>query len=167
MIFSGNTVYRGRGALINHNGVPGERTGTVFRDNVFDSTGSHFPIVPSREVQVIYMNNVSDALFTSNVIRSDVGGELAYISGSSSNTFSGNRWLDVRPAARALPCVRLTDGARDNTFVGDLFRTGAPAGAIVAQRSSSALVGDSVFAVSGGRPTTTDASSRIILVDDE
>jgi hypothetical protein len=164
MVFSGNTVYRGRGAMINHNGAPGEWTGTVFRDNVFDGTVDHMGVTPPREVQLIYFNNVSGASFTGNQVTGDSGGELAYISGSSGNTFSGNRFVDRRPAAAAFACVKFATASRDNRFAGELFQTAATEGAILAQDGSTGnLVERSVFVTGGAPPVTADSSSSVTL----
>ena len=166
MVFSGNTVYRGREAMINHNGVPGEPTGTVMRDNVFDATVTYIGKTPSREVQLIYFNNVSDARFLRNTVKTDVGGELAYISGSSRNTFTGNRFIDTRRAPEAFACIKFSAASRDNRFSGDLFQTAATEGALIAISGSTGnLVERSVFVTGGARPATADGTSSLQLVD--
>jgi hypothetical protein len=166
MLFSGNTVYRGREAMINHNGVPGRPSGTVIRDNVFDATVTHIGKVPTREVQLIYFNNVSGARFLRNTVKTDTGGELAYISGSSGNVFTGNRFIDTRRAAEAFACIKLTAGSRDNRFSGDLFQTAATEGAlIIVSGSTGNLVERSTFMTSGAPPATTDPTSSVELVD--
>ncbi|NLE23132.1 MAG: hypothetical protein GX624_10220 [Actinobacteria bacterium] len=166
MVFSGNTVYRGLGAMINHNGVPGEPDGTVISDNVFDATVAYIPKAPSREIQLIYFNNVNGARFTRNTVRSDAGGELAYLSGSSDNVFAGNRFIDTRPADEALACIKFSSSSHDNRFSGELFRTAAAVGALVAVAGSTGnLVERSTFVTGEGRPVTVEAGSSILLMD--
>ena len=166
MVFSGNTVYRGRGAMINHNGVPGEPAGTVISDNLFDATVAHIPRPPSRETQLIYFNNVDGARFTGNTVKGNAGGELAYISGSSDNVFADNRFIDTRPADEALACVKFSAMSRDNRFSGEVFRTAAVVGALVAIAGSTGnLVERSTFVTGEGRPVTVEAGSSILLMD--
>ena len=155
MVFTGNTVYRCREAMINHSGELGVTTGTVFRDNVFDTRTSSIPQVPTRPVQVIYFNQVSGARFSGNQVTGDVGGELAYISRSSGNRFTGNRFTDLRPGVSAFACVKLTDGSTDNHFARDTFRTSSPQGALILQDGSPGnAITDCVF-FTGGRPAVT------------
>lgn len=166
MVFAGNTVYRCREAMINHSGELGVTTGTVLRDNVFDGSRSRIPDVPTRSVQVIYFNQVSGALFSGNVVRSDVGGELLYASRSSGNRFSGNRFTDLRRGVSAFACVKLTAASTDNRFRGDLFRTTSPQGAVRLQDASvDNVIAGCVF-VTGGQPAVSaDPGSEPVLRD--
>jgi hypothetical protein len=152
MVFSGNTVYRCREAMINHSGEPGVTTGTVFRDNVFDARTSRIPQVPDRTVQVIYFNQVSGVRFSGNRVTSDAGGELAYISRSPGNRFWGNRFTDARAGVAAFACVKLTDGSTDNLFRRDVFRTSSPQGALRLQDGSAGNVIEDCTFHTGGSP---------------
>lgn len=125
MRFIGNTVYRCRQAMINHKGRDGVVTATVIEGNVFDGTRSFIDVVPERPAQTIYFTGVSGARFAGNVVKTDVGGELAYLDESSRNTFAGNTWLDTRPPGEAFACVILTDGSSSNEFVRERFETAA------------------------------------------
>jgi len=164
MRFIGNTVYRCRGAMINHSGDPGTQAGTVFRDNVFDATVSRIDNVPTRATQVIYFNGVDGARFIGNLVKSDVGGELMYVSHSSGNQFADDRFVDTRAADAAFPCAWLTDQSSDNQFAGCLFQSAAPAGSIVLQHGSTGTsVRTSTFVTHGAPPVTTDESSAVAL----
>lgn len=151
MRFVGNTVYRCRGAMINHSGGDGVTTGTVIAHNLFDGTVTHITAVPTRPTQTIYFNGVSGARFHDNVIRTDVGGELAYIDSSSDDLFAHNSWTDERPAGSAFACLVLTDASRAVTFDGERFTTAAAgAAAYVQSGTTGTLFKDCVFVLTAG-----------------
>lgn len=151
MRFVGNTVYRCRGAMINHSGRDGATTATVIAHNLFDGTVTHITSVPTRQTQTIYFNAVSGAQVHDNVIRTDVGGELAYIDSSSADLFARNTWTDERPAGRAYACLVLTDASRAVTFDGEQFTTAATGAAAYVQKGTTGtLFKDCVFALAAG-----------------
>jgi Pectate lyase superfamily protein len=151
MRFVGNTVYRCRGAMINHSGRDGATTATVIAHNLFDGTVTHITSVPTRQTQTIYFNAVSGAHVHDNVIRTDVGGELAYIDSSSADLFARNTWTDERPAGRAYACLVLTDASRAITFDGEQFTTAATGAAAYVQKGTTGtLFKDCVFALAAG-----------------
>lgn len=151
MRFIRNTVYRCRGAMINHSGRDGTTTATVIAHNLFDGTVTHITAVPTRQTQTIYFNGVSGAHVYENVIRTDVGGELAYIDSSSDDLFARNTWTDERPAERAYACLVLTDASRAITFDGEQFTTAATgAAAYVQNGTTGTLFKDCVFALAAG-----------------
>jgi hypothetical protein len=139
MRFVGNTVYRCRGAMINHSGVPGVRDGTVIQGNTFDGTRTYIGVTPDRTAQTIFFSGVDDAMFRDNAVRTDVGGELLYLDESSANRFVGNTWTDARPQGKALACAVLTDASSSNSFVGDRFNT-ASGHAVLIQNGSDGTV---------------------------
>jgi hypothetical protein len=136
MRFVHNTVYRTRDAMINHQGKPGSRTGTLFAHNVFDATTSHIAVTPSPATQVIYYNDVSGARFLDNVVKSDVGGQLAYIDGSVDNVFSRNTWTDTRGIGEGHSNIWLTDEASRNLFQDETFRTATDGPAVLIRNGS-------------------------------
>lgn len=158
MRFVGNTVYRCRGAMINHSGRDGATTATVIARNLFDGTVTHITAVPTRQTQTIYFNGVSGAHVHDNVIRTDVGGELAYIDSSSDDLFARNTWTDERPGGRAYACLVLTDASRAITFDGEQFTTAATgAAAYVQNGTTGTLFKDCVFALAAGaKPVQSD-----------
>lgn len=162
MRFVGNTVYRCRGAMINHSGDPGVPSRNVFRDNVFDATISHIDIVPEPDVQVIYYNGVDGARFVDNVVRTDVGGQLVYMSRSSDNVFDGDRFIDTRPPDRAFSCAWITDGSHGTRFSDCVFVSGAPAGCIVLHDGSTGtVVRNSTFKTRGATPVVATPGSTV------
>ena len=140
MRFVGNTVYRCRGSMINHSGSVGVDAGTIIKDNVFDGTRTFIKAVPSRAAQTIYFSGVDGAVFSGNVVRTNVGGELAYLAESSNNRFSDNSWTDVRSNGQAYACVLITDSSSSNAFIGDRFETAAGATAVYVRKGSQGTV---------------------------
>jgi hypothetical protein len=138
MRFVGNTVYRCRGAMINHKGTVGVDAGTVIKDNVFDGTKAFIKAVPDRAAQTIYLSGVSGARFAGNEVRTNVGGELMYLDEASGNVFSGNAWTDLRPHGQAYACAVLTDFSTGNVFTGDRFETAAGDVAVLIRNGSQA-----------------------------
>jgi hypothetical protein len=163
MRFIGNTVYRCRSAMINHQGHLGTTTGTVFRGNTFDATKSFISPVPSARVQVIYLANVTGVTFADNVVTSDVGGELMYMDTSSVNVFSGNRWTDTRPASSAYACALITDNSTYNKFLGERFETAAPGAAVYLQNGSDATTFRGCTFVLGGAGTAVEADPGLTV----
>ena len=74
MTCTGNTVYRARGAMINFQGYSGTPTETVISGNTFDSTVDPGGITTAATAQMIYMNGVTGAQFTDNVVKGNAGG---------------------------------------------------------------------------------------------
>jgi hypothetical protein len=136
MRFVGNTVYRCRGSMINHSGVVGVDAGTVIKDNLFDGTRTFIEEIPERASQTIFFSEVGGAVFSGNVVRSDVGGELLYMDESSNNRFSDNVWTDVRPNGRAHACAIITDLSSSNSFLRDRFETAAGPTAVYIRNGS-------------------------------
>ena len=140
MRFVGNTVYRCRGSMINHSGVVGVDAGTVIKDNLFDGTRTFIEAIPERASQTIFFSGVGGAVFSGNVVRTDVGGELLYMDESSDNRFSGNTWTDMRPNGHAHACAIITDSSSSNSFVRDRFETAAGAAAVYIRNGSQGTV---------------------------
>ena len=70
------------------------------------------------------------------MIRTNVGGELAYLDRASSNRFSDNTWTDTRPSGQAYACALITDSSSSNTFVRDRFETAAGDAAVYVRQGS-------------------------------
>jgi hypothetical protein len=120
MTFSGNTVYRSRGAMINFQGDGATPTETVIRDNTFDNTVDNGGIAVATTTQMIYMNEVAGARFTGNLVKGNAGGGLMYVSATHDNLFSGNTWRDARTASGS-PIGYFATGSSGNTFDGERF----------------------------------------------
>ncbi len=130
MRFLGNTMYRCRGAMINHTGVAAGGTASEFGNNVFDGTVTFIQAVPTAQTQTIYFNRVSGASFHDNVVKTDAGGELAYFDSSPGNTFRNDTWTDARPPGSAFNCLVLTESSSGNSFTGERFSTAASGAAV-------------------------------------
>ncbi len=162
MRFVHNTVYRGRDAMINHQGRSGSRTGTVFAHNVFDARRSFIEEVPSASTQVIYFSNVSGVSFRDNVVKSDVGGQLAYIDGSADNTFLRNKWTDTRAVGLGHACLWLTDGSQGNVFDTEIIKTGVAGPAIhVRDGSDENVFRDCTFILPGQSSPSAESAFHV------
>ena len=162
MRFVHNTVYRSRDAMINHQGRSGSRTGTVFAHNVFDATRSFIEEVPSASAQVIYFSNVSGVRFEDNVVKSDVGGQLAYIDESVDNTFLRNKWTDARAAGLGHAWLWLTDGSARNVFDTEIIKTGVAGPAVhVRDGSDENVFRDCTFILPGQSSPSAESAFHV------
>jgi len=76
MQFTGNTVDRCRGSMINHQGYAGTTTANVFSGNTFDGTTSNISAAPTATTTCITYINVTGSRFDDNLVKSNAGGQL-------------------------------------------------------------------------------------------
>jgi hypothetical protein len=162
MTFTHNTVYRCAGDMINHQ-QHGTVSDNVFTDNTFDGTVSYIG-TPATSPDMIYFANVSGATFSDNVVKTDVGGLLIGLVGSSNNSFVGNRVIDTRSRTRAHPCVFAMDGSSRNLFVADSFTSAVPVGTVVFTLGSNHnTIMDSTFGQSRSASLAVDTGLTVNL----
>jgi hypothetical protein len=163
MTFTHNTVYRCAGDMINHQ-QHGTVSDNVFTDNTFDGTVSYITQTPTLSTDMIYFANVSGATFSDNVVKTDVGGLLIGLVGSSNNSFVGNRVIDTRSRTRAHPCVFAMDGSSRNLFVADSFTSAVPVGTVVFTLGSNHnTIMDSTFGQSRSASLAVDTGLTVNL----
>jgi hypothetical protein len=130
MRFVDNTIYRCRGAMINYSSDPGTTVDNVLSGNHFDATTTYISTVPPSTSAIIYFAGVNGAQFTNNLVKSDVGGQLLYLSASPNNRFANDRFIDTRTGYDAHQCAWLTSGSSGNVFSADFFQSPLPTGVI-------------------------------------
>ena len=162
MTFSGNTVYRCRGAMINSSGLPDVTSSTTYSDNVLDATVSHIPLPMDDTASAIEMNGVSEATFVNNVVRSDTGGPMLYAARSTANSFRGNTFTDIRSSGAARQCLFLANGSSQNTFRGNGFVSASTDGLVTIREASqdNRFVGNA-FTGSSGRLFDLQSGIRV------
>lgn len=165
MAFTGNMLVRARGAMLNWSGQPGVDCQTVVSGNTFDTTVAWAAVTPSALTQVIYMNGVHGAVVRDNVIRTDAGAGPMYLSGVCAAMFTGNRWVDLRPATTS-PVAYVTDGSCDNTFEGEQFTSAYRYGTLVFKNGADRnTVRRCTFVNGGTRPVSVEAGLTVVLED--
>jgi hypothetical protein len=170
MRFLNNTVYRCRGAMVNHTGLgPDVPCDIVYKGNTFDRTVSYIPTAVEPGTEFIYLDGVSGVQFSDNVARSNVGGMLLYLSGSPRNTFTGNSWTDTRPASTAAPCIFARMSSSGNLWDGELFDSAGLTTGLCIFRSGSTdnTIRNSTFVTHGSVPVSTEADIAITLENNQ
>jgi Pectate lyase superfamily protein/Periplasmic copper-binding protein (NosD) len=166
MRLTGSTIYRCRGAMINHQGYVGTSTSNTFDHNVFDGTVSYISVTPSLSDPTISFINVTDSVFSDNTVKSNVGGQMIFMSGSSDNDFLRNTVTETRPLADAHQCAWLTDKSCRNLFDHNYFEAAAQWGALCVYRASDQnTISNSTFVTPGGRAIDKDSDLTLKLIN--
>jgi len=165
MQFTGNTVDRCRGSMINHQGYAGTTTANVFSGNTFDGTTSHISAAPTATTTCITYINVTGSRFDDNLVKSNAGGQLVYLSGSSGNTFSGDTLVDPRAQADAHQCIWVAKRSLNNTFSSVRFVSPVPHGtAVFVDGADHNTIQNSTFVTSGSAPVRADPGLTVRLI---
>ena len=166
MRFVDNTVYRCRGAMINYGSDQGVAVDNVLSGNRFDATRTFISVSPPSTSAIIYFSGVNGARFTDNLVKSDVGGQLLYLSASPNNHFTNDRFIDTRSGYNAHQCAWLTSGSSGNTFSADLFQSPLPTGLLhVEAGATGTTVRDSTFVTFGAPVLDTPPGVTVTLVN--
>ena len=167
MRFVDNTVYRCRGAMINYSSDQGTTVDNVLSGNRFDATKTFITEVPPSTSAIIYFAGVNGAQFTDNLVKSNVGGQLMYLSSSPNNHFTNDRFIDTRTGYNAHQCAWLTSGSSGNTFSADLFQSPLPTGLLhVEAGATGTTVRDSTFVTFGAPVLDVPPGVTVTLVHD-
>gem|GEM_PF-1201406 len=162
MTFTGNTVYRCGGSMINHQGDPSVDSNNVFVDNVFDARVSHISEVPSPTAAAIHFKQVRGATFQDNTVITDVGGQVVYMSESPGNTFTGNVLKDTRAGDDAHQVLWLCDGSSENDFTSNTIHSDWSWGHVcVYSGSDHNIFTTNTFVLLGGRAFSVDSGLTI------
>jgi hypothetical protein len=154
------------GAMINYGSDQGTAVDNVISGNRFDATKTFITVVPPSTSAIIYFSGVNGAQFTDNLVKSNVGGQLLYLSSSPNNHFTNDRFIDTRTGYNAHQCAWLTSGSSGNTFSADLFQSPLPTGLLhVEAGATGTTVRNSTFVTFGAPALDTPPGVTVTLVN--
>jgi len=97
-------------------------------------------------------------------VKSNAGGQLVYLSGSSGNTFSGDTLVDPRAQADAHQCIWVANTSSNNTFDGATFQSPVKYGtACFVSGSDRNTVTDSTFVSFGQKAVSAATGLTVVL----
>jgi len=162
MVFSGNTVLRGRGAMLNHDSWPGKPGYDVITNNTFDATRG--TVAAASDAIGLFFEGDGNTFSGNTVITNTGGGPVLFVTRANGNVFENNSITDTRGADTAHECIYAKQTSCNNHFTGNRLSTAKKYGCVtIVDNSNDNWLTSNTFLMPSSLPIAVGAGLRVNL----